>query len=173
MSTGLHQASVPVFLRYLDRLAGLVDAAETYASSRSIDAATLLDARLAPGMLPFSKQAEIAANFALRACFPLACQPVPPYGEFPDTFEGLRARIARVAALISSLDPSAFDGAESRVFEDRAGNALVSLRGLEFLSQYALPNFFFHVTTAYAILRGLGLPLGKERFDGFHSYSNL
>lgn len=169
-SYGLHQASVPVFLHYLDRLAGLVDTSEIQARERGIDAAELLAARLAPDMLPFSTQVEIAANFALRACFPLAGLPVPPYGEFPATFDGLRARIARVVTLLGALDPSAFNGAESRVHESRAGNALVSLKGAEFLSLYALPNFFFHVTTAYAILRSRGLAVGKEQFDGFHDY---
>lgn len=170
MSTALHQASVPVFLHYLDRLTGLLDTAEKQASERGIVASDLLSSRLAPDMLPFSTQVEIAANFALRACFPLAGLPLPPYGEFPATFAGLRARIAHVVGLLHSLDPAAFAGAESRLHESKAGNALVSLKGAEFLSLYTLPNFFFHLTTAYAILRNQGLAVGKEQFDGFHDY---
>lgn len=170
MSVDLHRASVPVCLRYLERLRGLLDVAEAHASSRGLAPAELLDARLAPDMLPFATQVEVAAQFTLRACFPLAGRAVPPDAEFPLTFDGLRATIARAASLLASLDPAQFDGSASRVLESRAGDALVALEAPEFLLQYALPNFFFHVTTAYAILRHRGVPVGKARFDGFHSY---
>lgn len=167
---GLHEASVPVFLRYFGRLRGLVDAAQAFAGQHARPEAELLAARLAPGMLPFETQVVIAANFALRACFPLAGLPIPPYGEFAPTVEGLRARIDRVVGLLESLDAACFEGAESRVIESRAGDATVSLRAPEFLFQYALPNFFFHVTAAYAVLRNQGVPLGKQDYDGFHAY---
>lgn len=170
MPTGLYAASIPVFLRYLDRLATLVDAAETHVRSRTLDAEKILNARLTPDMLPFETQVRIAANFALRACFPLAGQAVPAYGEFAVSFAGLRDCIVRAAALLNTLEPAQFDASESRILESRAGNALVSLPAPEFLFQYALPNFFFHVTTAYAILRHCGVPVGKADFDGFHSY---
>ncbi len=172
MPIGLYEASTPVFLRYLARLGGLVDAAESHVWSHTLDASEILEARLAPDMLPFETQVLIAANFALRACFPLAGQEVPPYGEFPATFDGLRARIAHVVALLNSLAPSQFADAESRVLESKAGNAVVSLRAPEFLLQYALPNFFFHVTAAYAILRSRGVAVGKAHFDGFHAYAS-
>ena len=86
MSGGLFDASIPVFLRYLDRLLALVDAAEAHAHAHQIDDSELLNARLAADMLPFATQVNIAANFALRAAFPLAGHVVPPYGEFPATF---------------------------------------------------------------------------------------
>jgi hypothetical protein len=171
MSIGLHQASVPVFLRYLERLVGLVNAAESHARAHNLEPAEILGARLAADMRPFETQVLIAATFSLRACFPLAGRATPALGDCPATFDGLRSRIAGVAALLTSLQPSQFEGGESRVLESKAGNALVSLRAPEFLLHYALPNFFFHVTTAYAILRGLGVALGKEQFDGFHSYA--
>lgn len=167
---GLHEASVPVFLRYLGRLRGLVDAAQAFARQHSRPEADLLGARLAPDMLPFETQVVVAANFALRASFPLAGRPIPPFGDFAPGFDGLRARIDRVVTLLSSLDASLFEGAESRLLESLAGDALVSLRAPEFLFQYALPNFFFHLTAAYALLRGQGVPLGKQDFDGFHAY---
>jgi len=170
MSLALYEASVPVFLRYLDRLLGLVNTAELHVQSHNLAASELLSARLAPDMLPFEAQAMIAANFASRACFPLAGKAIPPYGEFPVTFDGLRSRINRVIALLKTLEPSQFEGGESRLIESKAGNALVSLRANEFLLQYALPNFFFHLTAAYAILRSRGVAIGKEQFDGFHSY---
>jgi hypothetical protein len=170
MSIGLHQASVPVYLRYLDRLLALLDAAESHVRSHGLAPAELLGARLAPDMLAFETQVTIAANFALRACFPLAGQAIPPEGEFPAGFDGLRAAIARVKSLLGSLEPAQFEGGESRVLESKAGNAVVSLAAPEFLLQYALPNFFFHLTAAYAILRQRGVAVGKQQFDGFHSY---
>lgn len=170
MSIELHRVSVPVFHRYLDRMTDLLQVAEDHVKAKGGTADAILHARLAPDMFPFSKQMEIAANFALRACFPLAGKLVPPYGEFPETFDGLRARIAYVKQLLEELDPAAFKDAESRVLESRAGNALVTLNGQDFLARYALPNFFFHLTIAYAILRSEGVVLGKEQFDGFHDY---
>lgn len=170
MSIALYDASIPVFRRYLARLSDLVDRAETHARSHGIDAAELLNARLAPDMLPFETQVRIAANFTLRATYPLAGRDVPPYGEFAVSFDGLRQCIARALGLIDALPVSEFDGCETLTLESRAGNALVTLRAPEFLFQHALPNFFFHLTTAYAILRSRGAALGKADFDGFHSY---
>ncbi|WP_341887251.1 DUF1993 domain-containing protein [Variovorax sp. YR752] len=166
-----HAASVPVFLSYLERLRHLVDAAEAFAVRRGDAAPEWLEARLAADMLPFEQQVSIAAHFALRACFPLAGLPVPPYGDFPATFDGLRQRIARVVELLGALDPAQFEGAGSRVAHSTAGHAQVALPAAQFLLQYALPNFFFHLTTAYAILRQRGVALGKQDFDGFHSYA--
>jgi uncharacterized protein len=174
MTTLLYDASVPVFLRYLERLECFVDAAEAFARASARDRQASIDellaARLEPDMLPFEQQVLIATNFSLRACFPLADEPIPPDGEFPATAAGLRARAHRAAALLRSLPPARFDDAQARVLESRAGLALVRLPAAQFLFEYALPNFFFHVTAAYAILRSQGVPLGKEDFDGFHAY---
>lgn len=170
MRPELYDASVPVFLRYLGRLTRFVDAADAFAMARDSNIAELLAARLAPDMLSFERQVVIATNFSLRASFPLAGAPVPPYGEFPETVAGLRARAERAASLLRSLQASQFACAEDRLLESQAGEALVRLPAAEFLFQYALPNFFFHVTAAYAILRSRGVPLGKADFDGFHTY---
>ncbi len=170
MSVSLYYASIPVFLRYLERVDGLVAAAESHANSHRVDVADLLRASIAPDMLPFGTQVEIACNFALRACFPLAGKPVPPYGEFPATAQGLHLRIAYVVGLLQTIHAAEFEGRETAVLQSQAGNALVALQAPAFLLQYALPNFFFHVTTAYAILRGQGVAVGKEHFDGFHAY---
>lgn len=174
----LYTASIPVFRHYLTRLHVLLDMAESQTTSpttvlddaRRTDAAELLAARLAPDMLPFETQVMIACNFTLRACFPLAGEAIPPYGEFPSTFAGLHARVRRTEELLGGLGPSQFVGREQSILESKAGNALVSLRAPEFLLHYALPNFFFHLTTAYAILRNQGIAVGKEHFDGFHAY---
>jgi len=170
MSAYLYEASVPVFLHYLERLDRLVDIAQSHAEAHGLAADELLAARLAPDMLPLEGQVQVAANFALRACFPLVDQAVPPYGEFPAGCEGLHARIARVVALVGALQPGQFAQAPSRTLRDTAGQAVVSLPAPAFLFQYALPNFFFHLSTAYAILRSQGVALGQADFDGFHAY---
>jgi hypothetical protein len=170
----LYEASVPVFLRYIERLNIFVDLAEAHTQMQThilaITESDILSARLAPDMLPFETQIVIAANFTMRACYPLAGLPVPPYGEFPSSFDGLRARLIRVKNLLNSLSPDNFQDAASRTLTSEAGDATVSLPAPEFLLLYALPNFFFHVTSAYAILRNQGIKIGKEQFDGFHAY---
>lgn len=171
MPPPLFDASIPVFLRYLDRLSGLVRTAEEWTQAQHGSPQTLLAARLAPDMLPFERQVVIAINFTLRASYPLAGEPIPPYSEFPETFAGLHARADRAVKLLKALEPAQFLGAESRIVESQAGEALVQLPGSEFLFQYALPNFFFHVTAAYAVLRSQGVPLGKADYDGFHAYT--
>lgn len=159
MTYPLYAACVPVLERYLERLAGIV--------ARAGDEA--LAARLAPDMLPFAVQAEIAANFALRAAYPLAGRAAPPYGEFPATQAGLQARIARAREMLAQLRPEEFVASDT-LLSDRAGEALVTLPAQAFLSEYALPNFFFHLTSAYSILRNRGVALGKRDFDGLHFY---
>lgn len=170
MPIDLHEASVPVFAHYLARLRAMLDRAEAQARATGRPAQALLDARLAPDMLPLADQVAIAANFALRACFPLAGRELPAYGEFAPGFDGLRARIDRALALIGALPAADFAAAGERVIVDRAGAAQVALPGPAFLLRYALPNFFFHLTTAYALMRQGGVPLGKADFDGLHDY---
>lgn len=162
----MYDSSVPVFRRYLSNLRAIVSLAATHP-----DAAALLSARLAPNMNDFATQVEIAVNFPVRCCAPLCGLPHRGSGEFGATFSGLRARIDHVLAFLDGLTPADFNGAEERTIADRAGEAELTLKGRQFLSEYALPNFFFHLTSAYAILRQAGLPIGKSDFDGFHVYT--
>ena len=168
MHTHLYQASVLVFLRYLRQLHRLLDSAAAHSCGEE----TLLQARLAPDMLPLEVQVQIVANFALRACFPLIGRAVPPYGEFPATWSGMHARVVRALTLLETLPESEFAGAGQRRIEDQAGQALLSLPADDFLLQYAMPNFFFHLSMVYAILRAQGVPLSKGQFDGFHRYDS-
>ncbi len=165
MSEFLYHASVPVFERYLRQLRALLDKAESHP-----DAQALLTARIAPTMLAFAVQVEVTANFAVRACAPLAGRPERDSGEFAPTYAGLRERIDHVLGFLGALTPGQFDGAAKRRISDPAGEAIVTLPGREFLLEYALPNFFFHMTCAYAILRQGGVRIGKADFDGFHLY---
>ena len=171
MNVTMYEASVPVFTRYLRQLAAMIDLAQKHAARGGLDANTLLQARLSPSMYPFSRQVEIAANFAIRACAPLAGVDKAQDAEHTQGFDGLRDRVGQVLAFLESLTPAQMLGSEDREFTSRAGLEAVSLQGRVFLTQYALPNFFFHVTTAYAILRHMGVGIGKSNYDGFHTYA--
>lgn len=162
----LYDASVAVFDAYLVQLDGLVR--RVAAEGPRADA--LLQARLAPDMLPFERQVAIAAQFALRGSCPLAGVPVPPFGDEPPTVAGLHARIARVRAALAALPPAAFDGAGDRPARERAGEAVLTLPAAALLQRFVLPNFCFHLTIAYAILRAHGVAVGKADFDGLHAY---
>jgi uncharacterized protein len=170
MTISLFNASAPVFQRYLGQLSALLTSAEQHAKAQALSEASLLQARLAPDMLPLATQVEIAANFALRTCYPLAGLPLPAYPPSAHTFAGLQAYIAQVLQMLSALHMETFDAAAERHIESQAGNALVRLPAAQFVLHYALPNFFFHTSMAYAILRQQGVPVGKQDFDGFHSY---
>ncbi len=166
----MYTASVPVFSRYLDQLAKLLVLAEAHIARHQLDPKAVLEAGLAPSMLPFAVQVEIAANFALRACAPLAGRDVPPLREHRDSLSSLQRHIASTRAFLATLTPADMDGREGQQFTSKAGQAMLSLEGPAFLTQYALPNFFFHTTTAFAILRHIGVEIGKADFDGFHLY---
>ncbi len=166
----LYSLSVPVFVRYLDQLRGLVERAEAFTQARRMPAETLLQARLAADMLPFETQVQTTANFAVRTCFPLAGLSIPPFDYCAPTYSGLRAYITRTSERLNTLAPALFDGRAQSNVQAQAGDALVMLPAIDFLMQFALPNFFFHLSTAYAILRHHGVPLGKADFDGYHVY---
>ncbi len=166
----LHESTVPVLRRYLRQLDVMLAAAERHAKTRSIDPAALLDARLAPSMRTLHDQVCIAANFAFRLCAPLTRSTAPPYPAVPATFQALRCRVAEAIGFVDGLSPHAMQDAQSQLVTDIAGQAEVHLPGARFAHEYALPNFFFHLCMAYAILRHEGVPLGKADFDGFHLY---
>ena len=149
----MYQASVPVFRHYLSRVSDIVAVAGPDA----------LDAQIADSF-PARQQFATAAGFALRIACPLAGR------EVPDLPQGLGPRLAVARALLGSMAPSDFEGAEMRLIRHKAGFAELEQTGAEFLHLYGLPNFFFHLTMCYAALRAAGVPLGKADFDGFHSY---
>ncbi|MCX7278212.1 MAG: DUF1993 domain-containing protein [Burkholderiales bacterium] len=166
----MYAASVPVCQRYLGQLAHMLNLAEAHAARQALDVPNLLQARLAPDMLPLALQVDIAAHFALRACAPLAGLDVPDFGEDSHSFEQLQTRIRHNQAFLDTLTPELMEDGAQRSCSSQAGKALVTLPGDTFLSQYALPNFFFHLSCTYAILRQQGVPLGKADFDGWHLY---
>lgn len=149
----MYQATVPVFRHYLSRISDIVALAGPDA----------LDARIADSF-PARQQFATAAGFSLRVACPLAGR------EVPDLPEGLGPRLAVARAILGSMKPAEFEGAEARIITHKAGFAEVDQTGEQFLYLFGLPNFFFHMVMGYAALRAAGVPLGKEDFDGIHSY---
>lgn len=163
----LHAACVPVLLRYLSGLDRIVAAVGRLGPAR---APQVLDARLAPDMLPFAQQVETTAHFASRTAFPLAGRPVPPFAPCEASVTALQQRIADTGTALQQLPVEAFSEAESRLVAEQAGRAAVVLPAARFLHEFALPNFLFHLNMAYAIARLHGCRLGKADYDGFHDY---
>lgn len=166
MSLSMVDASVPVFRQMLGSLAAILDKAESHAAARKIEPAVLLQSRLYPDMFPLVRQVQIAADFAKGACARLAGVEVPRYEDNEQTFGELKERIAKTLAFIGDLPVDAIAASEERdISFTVAGNAR-EFKGQPYLLHYALPNFYFHLTTAYAILRHNGIEIGKKDFIG-------
>jgi hypothetical protein len=167
MTLSLHAASVPVFNQMLGGLADVLKKAEAHAAERKIDANAYLQSRLYPDMFPLLRQVQIACDFAKSVSARLAQAEVPAWEDNEASFEDLQARIARTQAYLASLDAANFEGAESRDIVLRPGTPKEKhLSGQAYLLNYGLPQFFFHVTTAYALLRHAGIEIGKRDFMG-------
>jgi hypothetical protein len=166
MSLSMFDASVPVFRQMLGSLSAILDQAESHATARKIQPSVLLQSRLYPDMFPLVRQVQIAADFAKGACARLAGAEVPRYEDTEQTFAELKERIAKTLAFIDGLPRDAIASSEGRdVSITIAGNPR-EFKGQAYLLHYALPNFYFHTTTAYAILRHNGIEIGKRDFIG-------
>jgi hypothetical protein len=170
MSLNLYAASVPVFQRFLRQLSAMLDLAQSHCLSGAISESDLLAARLAPDMLPLRSQIEVAGGFVLRALAPLLGRELPAFGDYPASLSGLQAMIRARQAWLSQLTPEQFKEAEAKQISSDAGHANIELPAADFLCQFALPNFFFHLSCAYAVLRQQGVALSKEDFDGLHRW---
>lgn len=166
MSITMYQASVPVLVRALTNLSGVLSKAAAHAAEKNIAPEVLLHTRITPDMYPLLRQAQIATDMAKGAAFRLAGKDVPKMEDNETTFEELQKRIAHVIDLLKGLRPEEIDGSEDRevVLTTRTGE--MRFRGQDYLLGFALPNVYFHVTTAYAILRGAGVALGKMDYIG-------
>jgi hypothetical protein len=164
MPFSIYDASVTVFARMLSAQLKVLDRAEAFASGRKLEPALVLASRLYPDMFPYSRQIQVATDNAKGPAARLAGVEVPRYADTETTFDELRARIARTIAFISGLDRGRFEGAEDRDITFITGGKERVMKGQSYLLDQALPNFFFHVTTSYAILRHLGLEIGKRDF---------
>ena len=163
----MHTTSVPVFKQMLGGLSNVLVKADTHAAAKKIDPVVFLQARLFPDMFALLQQVQVACDFAVTVSARLAGVEVPTIGGTDSSFADLQARIAKVVAFIEGLPPSQFEGSEARQIVLRPGTPKEKhLLGQIYLSNYGLPQFFFHVTTAYAILRNNGLEVGKRDFMG-------
>jgi hypothetical protein len=166
MTISMYQASVPVFQRMLTALDAILDKAAADGEKRKIDPAVLVAARLAPDMYPLSRQAQIATDHAKGCSARLAGLPVPSFEDTEKTFPELKARIAKTLDFIAGVKPEQIDGSETRDISLKLGPRELHFKGQEYRLFVALPNFYFHVTTAFAILRHNGVPIGKLDFLG-------
>ena len=167
MSLTMYSASAPVFTRVLGSMLAWLDRAEAHAQARSFDPTNYLGLRLAPDMLPFSRQIQIASDGAKGCMSRLAGTEVPKWEDNESTLDELRARIRRTLDHVQSFGPAQLDGSDSReiAIPMRSGDTL-RFDGESFLKYFALPNFYFHATTTYALLRHAGVELGKADFLG-------
>ncbi len=166
MSLSMYQASVPVFLRYLSNLSAILDKAAKFAEARKIDPSILVNARLAPDMFPLSRQIQIATDAAKGCSARLAGVEVPSFADTESTFPELQERIAKTVAFLKSLNAAQIDGSEQKQIHLKAGTRELDFKGQDYLLFFALPNLFFHITTAYDILRHNGLEIGKIDYLG-------
>jgi hypothetical protein len=166
MTLSMYQASVPSFQRTLKALDAILDKAVANAAERKIEPAVLVGARLAPDMHPLSRQIQIATDGAKGCVARLAGVEVPSFADTEATFPELKDRIAKTLAFIGTFKPEQIDGSEERDISLKAGPRELNFKGQNYLLFFVLPNFYFHATTAYDILRHNGVPLGKLDFLG-------
>jgi hypothetical protein len=166
MTISLYDVSVPVFTRTMKALDAILAKATANAEARKIDPAVFLQSRLAPDMLPLLRQVQLASDFAKGGSGRLAGGELPRYSDEEQSFAELHARIAKTLDYIGSLDKAAFDGAETREITMMIAGQPRTFDGQTYLLHNAIPNFFFHVTTAYDILRHNGVEIGKRDFIG-------
>lgn len=166
MSLTMYQASIPVFVRMLGNLSAILNKAAAHAEAKKIDPAIFVNARLAPDMYPLSRQVQIATDMVKGCAARLAGIEVPRYEDNETTFAELQARIAKTKAFLQSVSAEQIDGSEDRKITLKFGSRELNLLGQAYLLDFVLPNFHFHLTTAYAILRHNGVEIGKKDYTG-------
>ena len=162
----MYQASVPQFLRMLGNLASILETAEGWAGEKKIDPAVLLNMRLAPDMFPLKRQLQIATDSAKGCAARLAGVEIPSYPDNEETFAELKARLHKTMDFLASFSPAQIDGSEDKAITLNFPSMELKFSGRDYLFQFVQPNFYFHLTTAYAILRHNGLDVGKMDFIG-------
>jgi|HubBroStandDraft_1064217.scaffolds.fasta_scaffold18422_2 hypothetical protein len=165
MTISMHALAVETFVPMLRSLSNILDKAAQYASAKKFDSAVLVTARLAPDMFPLSRQVQIACDHAKNAAARLTGQEPPRFADEEQTLDELKARVARTVDYVESVRPAAFQGAEDRDIKIALPNNLrLEMKGLQFLRDWALPHFYFHLVTAYDILRHNGVEIGKRDY---------
>jgi len=166
MTISMYQASAPRFANTLNNLAAILDKAQAHCDARKIDPLAITSFRLFPDMLPFTRQVTLACDHAKGAVARLAGVENPKHEDTEKTLMELKARIAKTVAFIGTITPAQVDGSEDKAIVLKFGSREVSFQGMQYLLGSALPNFYFHVVTAYDILRHNGVELGKRDYIG-------
>ena len=166
MSISMYQTSVPVFVRMLNNLAEILKKAEAFAEAKDIQLDVLFNSRLAPDMFPLSRQIQIASDAAKGCVARLAGVEPPSYEDNEKTFADLYARIDKTIAFLNTLTPEQIDGTEQKPVSVKLPKNTLNLQGMQFLLNFSMPHFYFHVTTAFDILRHNGVEIGKRDFLG-------
>jgi len=166
MNISMYQASVPRFVNILGNLSNILDKAQDHLDAKKLDHATLTSYRLFPDMLPMTKQVQIACDTAKGVVARLAGVEIPVYEDSEKTLIDLKARIAKTISFIQTLTPGQIDGTEDKEIVIKRGDKETHYKGMQFLLGHALPNFYFHVTTAYNMLRHNGIEIGKRDYLG-------
>lgn len=166
MKISVPALTVDIFTHTLGNLSAILEKGATLAAQKKFDSSVLVTSRLAPDMLPLSKQVQIACDTAKKGAARLAGVEAPAFEDNEKTIEDLRTRIARTIDYLKTLPASAFDGSEDRDIKVPAGDRTLEFKGLSYLQRWILPNLFFHVTTAYNILRHNGVEIGKRDYLG-------
>lgn len=162
----LYEVSIPVFLRGLNNLASLLRKGEAHANEKDIAPDTLLRAKLAPDMFNLVRQVQSASDAAKAGGARLAGAPVPSFADTETTFADLHERIAKTVRFLEGIKPADVDGDASRKVTLKLSSGELNFTAVQYLTTFALPNFFFHVATAYDVLRNQGVPLGKMDYLG-------
>jgi len=166
MTISMYSASVPVFIRALGNLAGVLEKGAAYAEAKKIDQSVLLNSRLYPDMFPLARQVQIATDMVKGGAARLAGVEPPPYADTEASFAELQARIAKTMNFLNSLKQEQIEGSEGRAITLANRFGTLEFTGLDYLVGFVLPNLYFHSATAYNILRHCGVELGKQDFLG-------
>ena len=166
MPISMHQASIPVFRQSLAALSAVLDKAEAHCKATDLDPDGLLAARLAPDMFTLTEQVQRATFHASQCAAQLGATETPSFDDGEKSFDDLRGRIANTIEFVSSFTPERLEGSEERIHQIPTRVAVLELAGQDFLLHFALPQFLFHVTTAYDIVRHAGVEIGKRDYLG-------
>ena len=166
MTISMYQASVPRFVNILGNLSNILDKAQAHVDAKKIDQSALTTSRIFPDMLPMTKQVQIACDAAKGVVARLAGGEIPMFEDNEVTLADLKARIAKTVAYLQSVTPAQIDGTEEKAIVIKRGDKETHYKGMQFLLGHAVPNFYFHVTTTYNILRHNGIDIGKRDFLG-------
>jgi hypothetical protein len=166
MAISMYDICIPVLTRGLTNMSGFLDKAAAYAEAKKFDSAVLAQLRLVPDMHPLSRQVQIACDTAKGAAGRLAQAEVPKHADTETTLTELKSRIAKTVDFVKSITPAQMQGAESREVELKFPSGTARFTGGSYLTDFVLPNFYFHSSMVYALLRGNGVELGKSDFLG-------